>query len=91
MGFRHLHRPERVGRLDTAWRKSGPDGRVHFLRVVVREEAGGLRAALTGPQGAGILSSMLRANALAVVSEEQTEIPAGGEVRLHLTEMAEDH
>lgn len=91
MGFRHLFRPERVGSLDTAWRKSGPDGRVHFLRVVVREEDNELYAALTGPQGAGILSSMLRANALAVVSEDQTEIPAGGEVRLHLTELAEDY
>jgi len=91
MGFGQLFRPERQGIMDTPWRKSGPDGRVHFLRVVVREEDGALHAALTGPQGAGILSSMLRANALAVISEDATEIPAGGSVRLHLTELSEDH
>lgn len=91
MGFRHLHRPERTGILEEAWRKSGPDGRVHFLRVRVREEGGELRAALTGPQGSGILSSMLRANALVLIPEEDTEVPAGGAVRLHLTEWPEDH
>lgn len=90
MGFPHLHRPEVLGVLETPWRKSGPDGRVHFLRVVV-EEGGPLRVRLTGPQGSGILSSMLRANALAVISEEETELEAGAPVRLHLTEQAEDH
>jgi len=91
MGCRQLFRPERVGLLDKAWAKSGPDGRVHFLRVALREEGGALHATLTGPQGAGILSSMLRANALALISEDETAIEAGGPVRLHLTELAEDH
>lgn len=91
MGYRHLFRPERVGLLDKAWSKGGPDGRVHFLRVALREEGGALHATLTGPQGAGILSSMLRANALALISEDETAIKAGGPVRLHLTELAEDH
>lgn len=90
MGFRHLHRPERTGILEQAWRKSGPDGRVHFLRVIVREEGGTRFAALTGPQGSGILSSMLRANALAVIQQDDLAIPAGGRVLLHLTEMAEE-
>ncbi len=91
MGFRHLHRPERMAILEQPWHKSAPDGRVHFLRVTVREEGGEMRAALTGPQGSGILSSMLRANALVIISEDETALPAGGAVRLHLTEMAEDH
>jgi hypothetical protein len=34
---------------------------------------------------------MLRANALVVIAEEETAIPAGGSVRLHLTEASEDH
>lgn len=91
MGHRWLHRPERTALLDTAWAKRAPDGRVHFLRVVAREADGGWRATLTGPQGSGILSSMLHANALAVIREEDTNLPAGSPVRLHLTEQAEDH
>lgn len=91
MGFRHLHRPERPGILDQPWRKSGPNGRTHFLRVIVREEGGVRRVALTGPQGSGILSSMLRANALAVIAEDEDAFLAGGSVHLQLTEAAEDH
>jgi len=91
MGHRFLHRPTRRATLDQPWSKSGPDGRVHFLRVVARETASGLRAALTGPQGSGILSSMLCANALAVIQETDLALAAGESVLLHLTELAEDH
>jgi molybdopterin molybdotransferase len=49
----------------------------HFLRAVVTESATGLDARLTGPQGSGILTSMLRANALLIVPEGQFETPAG--------------
>jgi molybdopterin molybdotransferase len=50
----------------------------HFLRVVVTESpTGGLEARLTGPQGSGILTSMVRANALLIVPEGQFETPAG--------------
>ena len=91
MGFRHLHRPERTGILDQSWARSGADGRTHFLRVAAREEGGQWRASLTGPQGSGILSSMLKANALALIPEDQASVPAGGAVRLHLLEMGEDH
>jgi len=68
-----------------------PDGRLHFLRVVAREHEGTLHAALTGPQGSGILSSMTRANALALVPEDVTALPQGGRVPLHMTEQPEDH
>jgi len=91
MGFRHLHRPERAGILDQPWARSGVDGRTHFLRVTAREEGGQWRASLTGPQGSGILSSMLKANALALIPEDQASVPAGGAVRMHLLEMGEDH
>jgi molybdopterin molybdotransferase len=49
----------------------------HFLRAVVREEAGAWRARLTGPQGSGILTSMARANALLIVPEDRNDVPAG--------------
>ena len=52
-----------------------PGRLTHFLRAIVRDEGGLLRARLTGPQGSGILTSMARANALLV-------IPAGRDAAL---------
>jgi molybdopterin molybdotransferase len=87
MGYRHLHRPERRGFLDAPWKRSGDPARTEFLRVVVQGDT----VTLAGPQGSGILSSMTRANALAVIPEGPAGLPAGGEVRLHLLDEAEDH
>jgi molybdopterin molybdotransferase len=52
----------------------------HFLRGIVTPGADGPEARLTGPQGSGILSSMVLANALLVVPEGQHETPAGSTV-----------
>ena len=49
----------------------------HFLRAVLSDGPAGLEARLTGPQGSGILTSMVRANALLVIPEGQFETPAG--------------
>jgi molybdopterin molybdotransferase len=53
----------------------------HFLRAVVGEGPQGLEARLTGPQGSGILTSMIRANALLVIPEGQFETAAGDTVQ----------
>lgn len=54
----------------------------HFLRAVVTEKAGGgLEARLTGPQGSGILTSMVKANALLVIPEGQHATPEGSLAR----------
>jgi molybdopterin molybdotransferase len=57
----------------------------HFLRAVVsQDDAGVLRARLTGPQGSGLLTSMSRADVLLVVPLEQFgrgPIPAGTQLR----------
>jgi molybdopterin molybdotransferase len=87
MGYRFLHRPWRTCALVAPWRKSGPDGKLQFLRVV----AEGGQAALTGPQGSGLLSSMMKANALALIPEEAVALPAGSSVLLHFLDEAEDH
>lgn len=52
----------------------------HFLRAVLTDGPGGLEARLTGPQGSGILTSMVKANALLVIPEGQFETPAGSTV-----------
>ncbi|HUF34900.1 MAG TPA: gephyrin-like molybdotransferase Glp [Gemmatimonadales bacterium] len=53
----------------------------HFLRAVVTEGPDGPMARLTGPQGSGILTSMVAANALLVIPEGQLETPAGATVQ----------
>ncbi len=51
----------------------------HFLRAVVSETDRGPEARLTGPQGSGILTSMMLANALLIVPEgRQTAAPGDG-------------
>lgn len=52
----------------------------HFLRAVVSDGPTGPEARLTGPQGSGILTSMVKANALLVIPEGQFETPAGSAV-----------
>ena len=50
----------------------------HFLRAVLSTAAdGATRASLTGPQSSGMLTSMAAADALVVVSGEQSTIAAG--------------
>jgi molybdopterin molybdotransferase len=49
----------------------------HFLRGVLRETSDGFRARLTGPQGSGILTSMVKANALLVVPETKSDVLPG--------------
>jgi molybdopterin molybdotransferase len=50
----------------------------HFLRAVVTASADGTpEVRLTGPQGSGILTSMVKANALLILPEGQFETPAG--------------
>ena len=53
----------------------------HVLRAVVTPGEGLPSARLTGPQGSGILTSMVRANALLIVPEDRPAVPAGSELR----------
>ena len=53
----------------------------HFLRGVVTDGPDGPTARLTGPQGSGILTSMLLANSLLILPEGQLDAPAGATVQ----------
>jgi molybdopterin molybdotransferase len=55
-------------------------GLQHFLRGIVTPTSDGLEARLTGPQGSGILMSMIHANALLILPEGRNETPAGTDV-----------
>jgi molybdopterin molybdotransferase len=52
----------------------------HFLRGIVAPSPTGPEARLTGPQGSGILTSMVRANALLIIPEGQHETRPGASV-----------
>ncbi len=56
------------------------DARRVFARAIVTQRDGRYYAALTGPQGSGILTSMAQANALAIVPEDVPGVAAGDEV-----------
>ena len=58
------------------------DRKRHFSRGVVRNEHGRLSVRTTGTQSSGVLSSMVRANCLITLREEQMEIRAGEEVEI---------
>ncbi len=53
----------------------------HFLRAVVSDGPRGPEARLTGPQGSGILTSMVLANALLIVPEGENDLPSGTPAR----------
>ena len=58
------------------------DERRHFVRVRLEWEEGEYHAYLTGAQGSGILSSMVKANALAIIPEDWNSAPSGARVRV---------
>jgi molybdopterin molybdotransferase len=68
---------------------SGKDDRRHYLRVHVWREGGQTQARLTGPQGSGILKSMVQANGLAIIPEERGELAAGESVQVLMLDWPE--
>jgi molybdopterin molybdotransferase len=66
------------------------DKRRVYLRAVVRKQGDQYVASLTGPPGSGTLTSMSSANALAVLSEDTTEVRAGDRVQAIMLDWPED-
>ncbi|MBJ6750131.1 molybdopterin molybdotransferase MoeA [Geomonas anaerohicana] len=82
MGHEKVFRRTVRGTLKEGARKKA--GKVNFLRVHVAIEGGRYIASTSGDQNTGILKTMLRCNALAILPAEATEFAAGAEVDLHL-------
>jgi molybdopterin molybdotransferase len=82
LGAREVERP--TVRATLAGGVARKDERRHYLRVRVEEEGGEYRARLTGRQGSGVLSSMVKANGLAIIPEEWRTVPAGARVNVIL-------
>lgn len=80
LGRTALHTPVVTARLAATVRTT--TGLTQFMRVKLDEENGTLVARLTGPQGSGILSSVVAAQGLMVVPENVAEIEAGSDVKV---------
>jgi molybdopterin molybdotransferase len=64
-----------------------PAGRAHAVRCRLEQRRDGLYATPTGPQGSHVLSSMLGADALAMIASASTGVSAGERVPIeHLRE-----
>ncbi|UCG09820.1 MAG: molybdopterin molybdotransferase MoeA [Dehalococcoidia bacterium] len=61
-----------------------------FARAVVAERNGRYFARLTGPQGAGILTSMSRANGLVVITEDRLRVEKGETVPVVMLDWDEE-
>ncbi len=77
-GKTRLQRPQVEAIFDDEVRAK--DDRRHYLRVIVEQRDGVYHARLTGEQGSGILTSMARANGLAIISENATSAKRGERV-----------
>jgi len=66
------------------------DGRRLFVRVSVTKRGGKYYASVTGPQGSGILTSMVKANGLAVIPENSKGVKAGDLVEVQMLDWGED-
>jgi molybdopterin molybdotransferase len=66
------------------------DGRRIFARVTVTRREGQYFARTTGAQGSGILTSMIRANGLAIVPEEVAEVKPGEVLPVMMLDWAEE-
>lgn len=66
------------------------DGRRVFARVIVRKHQGQYHAALVGPQGSGILTSMGLANGLVIIPEDVELVNKGDMVQVQMLDWNEE-
>jgi molybdopterin molybdotransferase len=88
MGRRHLFRPEVTARLTD--QVQGPRGKLQFARVEVRHEKDGWSATPTGSRGSNLISTVARANGLAMIPAGTEAAPAGSTVQVLLFRSSED-
>ena len=88
MGRKQLGRPEITGRLDAD--VSGPKGKLQLARVRVRRGPEGWMASPTGGRGSNLISTVARANGLAMIPVGVETAEAGTEVRVMLFRSSED-
>jgi len=65
-------------------------GRRNFKRAVITKRDGEYYASITGPQGSGILTSMVKANGLAIIPEGIRYMKAGERVTVQMLDWPEN-
>ena len=88
MGRTQLGRPEITATLTED--VSGPKAKLQFARVRVARADGGWAATPTGARGSNLISTVSRANGLAMIPPGVEVAPAGSPVRVQLFRAAED-
>jgi len=88
MGKKNLAKPTVQAVIENDIRN--PDGRRIFARVMVMKRGDQYHARLTGPQGSGILTSMAKANGLAIIPEDTREVKAGDMVKVQMLDWSEE-
>ena len=86
LGHTILAKPEVRATLDEPVSNSGRRG---FVRVVVSQRDGRYHARTTGEQGSGVLTSMAKANGLAVIPEGTYHVDEGAEVVVQMLDWPE--
>jgi molybdopterin molybdotransferase len=86
LGHTDLTKPTVHAILDEPLTNSGRRG---FIRVVVTRRGDGYHARTTGGQGSGVLTSMAKANGLAIVAEGTYRVEAGSEVTVQMLDWPE--
>jgi molybdopterin molybdotransferase len=88
MGRSQVSRPEITARLTQD--VTGPKGKMQYARVVVARGADGWKATPTGARGSNLISTVSRANGLAMIPPGVELAPEGSQVRVMLFRAAED-
>ncbi|MCM8778530.1 MAG: molybdopterin molybdotransferase MoeA [Candidatus Omnitrophica bacterium] len=82
LGAKELFRPVATAIFKQSFKKK--QGLKYFVRVKIENKNNQLYASLTGPQGSGILKSMVLADAIMVIPEEVSELKRGDRVCVQL-------
>jgi molybdopterin molybdotransferase len=88
MGRKNLEKP--VIQAEMVDHIKNKDGRRIFARVLVEKRDGKYYARLTGHQGSGILTSMTKANGLAIVPESTSLVDEGEMLKVMMLDWCED-
>ena len=88
LGRTQLRRPEVTATLTQD--VTGPIGKLQFARVVVSRRAEGWSATPTGARGSNLMSTVSRANGLAMIPQGTEVAPAGSQVRVMVFRSSED-
>jgi molybdopterin molybdotransferase len=86
LGRTHWDKPTVQATLEEPVSNSGRRG---FIRVVVRRRGEGYSARTTGEQGSGVLTSMAKANGLAIIPEGTYQVEAGAVVTVQMLDWPE--